>query len=43
MYLLFYSITNQLDIENDESVGNRIPESPHVLEVNMPCTNEPNM
>jgi len=42
-HVLFYSITTQFDIENDQSVGNGIPESSPVLEVNVPSTNEHNM
>lgn len=35
-YLLFYSITNQFNIENDNPVGNGIREISPVLEVNEP-------
>lgn len=42
-HVLFYSITTQIDIQNDDSVGNNIPESSQVIEVNVPSTNEHNM
>jgi len=40
-HVLFFSISNQFDIENDTPVG--ITDSSSVLEVNMPSTNEPNV
>lgn len=40
-HVLFYSNSNQFDIENDTPIG--IPESSSVLGVNISSTNEPNV
>jgi len=43
-YVLFYSITNGFNIENNNPIANGVPDSSSILEmINVPGTNEPNM